>query len=260
MRQIAILLAVGLALSACASVQHTREQVNTVNQAVSILQVVDDRNAWQQVNDAIDDLSAARSAYAAIASLDAAGTSLTWRWQVDEDGDQQLDISAGEGAAPYLLPAQSATVYRMDAAGDLCLVDNATAASLRAGLQGLLVLGDFQAASTQALAVSVAPQDTVVAGRDATRYELRSRLPDAADLLAAYQDEHAPQALAAAENLSFSGSMARDDETGALLELTISVTDRAKGVQTSLHFAVTQWGAQPDVPHPDLAVTVPACD
>ncbi len=260
MRRMAMLLALGLGLSACASVQETREQVNTVNQAVSILQAVDDRSAWERANDALDDLTAAQSAYAATASLDAAGTSLTWRWQVDADGDQRLDISAGDSAVSYLLPAQSAVAYRADASGGLCLADNTTAASLRAGLQELLALGGFEMASTQTLTVLAAPQDAVVAGRDATRYELRSRLPDAADLLNAYQDEHAPQALAAAEALSFSGSMTRDDETGALLELAISVTDRAKGAQASLHFAVTQWGGVPDVPLSDVSATIPACE
>ncbi len=256
MRRMAIPLALSLALSACASVQDTCDQVNTVNQAVSILQAVDDRNAWEQVNGAIDDLTAAQSPYAATASLEAAGVSLTWRWQVDSDGNQQLDISAGDS---YLLPAQSAVVYRVDAAGDLCLVDSATAASLRAGLPELLALGDFQTMSTRALTVSAAPQDITAAGRDATSLRISSRLPDAADLLDAYQDEHAPQALTAAKNFSFSGSMTRDDETGALLELTISATDRARGTQTSLHFAVTQWGGVPDVPLPDVAAIIPAC-
>ncbi len=260
MRRMAILLAFGLWLSACASVQDTREQVNTVNRAVSVLQAVNDRSAWEQTNDAIDDLTAAQSAYAAIASLDAAGTSIIWRWQVDADGDQRLDIGTGDRAVSYLLPAQSAVAYRADTADKLCLVDSATAASLRAGLQELLALGCFEMASTQTLAVLAAPQDSVIAGRDATRYELRSRLPDAADLLNAYQDEHAPQALAAAESLSFSGSMTRDDETGALLELAISLADRTKGTQATLHFAVTQWGGLLDVPHSEASATVPACE
>lgn len=258
MRRMVIVLAVCLGLSACAGVTETRERVNTVNEAVAILQAVDDRNAWQLLNDAIDDLAAAQIAYSATVQVQTASTSLVWQWQVDADGDQRLDdLSAAAAPYSYLLPAESAQVYRLDAQGAACLLDSQAAVSLRAGLRGLLERAGFEQVSAQALAVLTAPQDAQVAGRTATRYELRARLPDAVALLEAYGDHNAPQTRAVSQTVTLSGSMTRDDETGALLELEVSANDAQTGALTALQFAVTQWGAVPDIPRPD---TITPCE
>jgi uncharacterized protein YceK len=252
MRRIVIGLAVCLGLSACAGVTETRERVNTVNEAVAILQAVDDRDAWQLLNDALDDLSSAQTPFSATIQVHTSSTSLTWQWQVDADGDQRLDdLTATAAPHSYLLSADSAQVYRLDAQGTACLLDSLTAESVRAGLRGLLEHAGLEQVSTQALAVLTAPQDVRVAERAATRYELRARLPDAVALLEAYGDHNASQARAVSQTVTLSGSVTRDDETGALLELEVSGKDAQTGAPIALQFIVTRWGAVPDIPRPD---------
>ncbi|GAB4417785.1 MAG: hypothetical protein Kow00106_13700 [Anaerolineae bacterium] len=255
MRPIAIALAICLGLSACAGVTETRERVNTVNKAVALLQAVDDRDAWQLMNDAMDDLFSAQTPFSATIQVQTSSLSLSWQWQVDADGDQRIDdLTVTAAPHSYLLPADSAQAYRLDAQDTACVLNGHTAELVRAGLRGLLERAGFEQVNAQALAVLAAPQEVEVAGRAATRYELRARLPDAVALLDAYDDRHAPQLRSAARTVNLSGHMIRDDSTGALLELAISGSDADTGESAAIDFVVIQWGTVPDIPRPDTII------
>ena len=260
MRRAFLLALLVLTSAACSTISATRDRVDTVNQAVDVIQAVDDRSAWEQIAAAADDLAATRAGYLATASLRASDTLLTWQWQVDTDGDQRLDITRAGALRSYLLPAASDAAYQVVAESQLCAADAVTASSLRAGVKELLELADFQAASGQVLAVWEKPQDAVIAGRAATRYALTPRLLDAVGVLDAYDDPHAPEVRAVAQTKHFSGYAALDDDTGALLELSLTIEDSTQQTQTELHFELTQWGGVTDIPRPAETVTIAPCD
>lgn len=259
MRRAFLLVLLVLASAACSTISTTRDQVDAVNQAVAVIQAVDDRSAWERIAAAADDLSAVRAGYLATASLRASDTLLTWQWQVDSDGDQQLDIITDSALRSYLLPGQSDAAFQVVAESQLCAVDAVIASSLRAGVKGLLELADFQATSEQVLAVLEKPQDVVIAGRSATRYTLTPRLPDAVEVLDAYDDPRALDVRAVAQTKHFSGHAALEDDTGALLELSLIIEYSTQQTQTELHFELTQWGGVTDIPHPAETVTIAPC-
>lgn len=264
-RTILLLALIGVPLVACSGVNTAREQVSTVNQAVEVLQAVDSRSAWEQVLSALDDLASAQIAYRASAALHtrpvsataAPPTELIWHWQVDGEGDQQLTITQADERHEYLLPATSDQAFELRTDGSFCLVDEATAATLRTGLHELLALSGFEEAAMRALVVLDGSQETTIGGRTATRYVLKSRLPEALDILNSYNDSNTAQVQAAAQEIRFSGSVSLDRKTGALLGLQVTIEDAGQGTRTDLSFELTQWGTAPDIPGPESTTPLP---
>ncbi len=251
-------------LGACATVDTTRETAGTVDDAVALMQALDERGAASRVSQGVDDLGTAGAGYEATVivrqgGLNADGTTgpvareWTYTLLVDADGDLRAALADSE-AATYLVPGDEpllASVYRATADGYVCAVEDPAAVGLSAGLAGLIAAHNALAVAPQALAVIARPAEVTVAGRDATQYTFVSRVPDALRILEEYGGNDAlEQVIAVAERVAFGGEVVFDDATGALLRLDSTTIRRDEGLWTGFRLELTAWDGVADIPRP----------
>lgn len=264
-----------LSLAACASFDEARETTDTVDDAVALMQAVDERGAVGRANQGVDDLGAAGVGYEATVVVrqgrltadgapdDNTASEQHYTLRVDAEGD--LQAALGEGGTPvtYVVPGDQpapAPVYRVTGDSYACASADPAAAGLGDGLAGLIAAQDALAAAPLTLAVIAKPEEATVAGREATRHILASRVEDALRILNTYgSSEMLEQAIAAAETVTLSGEVAFDDGTGALLRLRTITTWRDQDRWAEFRFELTQWGSVPDVPRPDAAQIALPC-
>ena len=261
-------------LAGCAAFEETRETASTVDDAVALMQAVDERGAAARASAALDDLVAAGAGYEATVlgrqgRLNADGAADTaaaseWRYslRVDTEGDLLAEYTGGEATATYVVAGDEpapAPVYRVAADGYNCASDDPAAVGLRAGLAGLIAAHDALTAGTRTLAVIAEPLEVTVASREATQYTFVSRVPDALQILDEYDDNVLEQAIAVAETVTFAGTVVIDDATGALLRLFSTTLLRDEGQWIEFSFELTQWGNVPDVARPDAAQMAVPC-
>lgn len=264
-----------LLLAACATFDETRETADTVDDAVALMQAVDERGVAGRVSQGVDDLGAAGVGYEAAVVVrqgrlnaagapDSAATSEQhYTLRVDAEGDLQATLSGGDTPATYVVPGDQpspAPVYRVTGDSYACASDDPAAAGLSAGLAGLIAAHDALAAAPQMLSVIAELEETTVAGREATQHTLVSRVEDALRILDTYGGNEAlEQAVAAAETVTFSGEVVFDDGTGALLRLHSTTTRRDQDQWAEFRFELTQWDSVPDVARPDAAQIAVPC-
>lgn len=264
-----------LFLAACATFDETRETADTVDDAVALMQAVDKRGAAARVSEGVDDLGAAGVGYEATVvvrqgrlSADgapdtAAASEWTYVLRVDAEGDLQATLAGGDTPGTYVVPGDQpspAPVYRVTAGSYACASGD-PAAGLSAGLAGLIAAHDALAAAPQALAVIAEPEEATIASREATQHIIVSRVADALHILDTYGgDEALRQAVAAAETVAFSGEVAFDDATGALLRLYSTTIRRDQNQWAEFRFELTQWDDVPDVVRPAAAQIAVPCD
>ena len=264
-----------LLLSACATFDETRETADTVDDAVALMQAVDERGVAGRVGQGVNDLGAAGVGYEAAVvvrqgrlnadgALDSAVTSEQhYTLRVDAEGDLQAALSGGESPATYVVPGDQpspAPVYRVAGDSYVCASDVPAATGLGDGLAGLIAAHGALAAAPQTLSVIAEPEETTVAGREATQHTLVAQVEDALRILDTYGGDAAlEQAVAAAETVTLSGEAAFDDGTGALLRLHTTTTRRDQDQWTEFRFEVTQWDGVPEVARPDAAQIAVPC-
>src|SRR5690606_18955225 len=166
----AALLLAGLA---CGFVDGIRSVVGTVDEAVKLLQELDNQSAWEHVSDGLDTLAQQNEGYAATLRLqdgpgDAAGTGYSGAlsrdvvvtMQVDGANNALAQIQSDGGAAQnYYVEAQGAdarsgAVYRVDGGQFVCVSDSQEARLLRDGLSGYFDEFGLEAKGVQMLAVA----------------------------------------------------------------------------------------------------------
>ena len=251
-------------LGACATVDKTRETAGTVDDAVALMQALDERGAASRVGQGVDDLGTAGAGYEATVIvrqgiLNADGTTgptareWTYTLQVDGDGDLRAALADGE-TATYLVPGDESTpasVYLATADGYVCALEDPAAAGLSARLGGLIAAHGALAAAPQTLAVIARPVEVTIADRDATQHTFVSRIPDALRIVEEYGgDDALEQAIAVAEEVAFGGEVVFDDATGALLRLDSTTVRHDEGLWAGFHFEVTAWDGIADIPRP----------
>ena len=252
-----------LAASACGSTDDVRDRVERVDEAVGLLQAIDTDGAWQTVTAAMRvefGLTAEQFGPAGPAAAPGEfdgepARDISIEMQVDSAGSAQLRVTTSEHSAEYYLAAsdsdQPGSLYRVE--------DGRYSCANEAGSESLLIrswIGSGFAeyalgqAGTQLLSVVSEDGEEAVAGRSATRYTLESKVPEALDILEAYDDDARPAALDAPESPDLAGDLALDDETGALLRFDSTYYHAEQAYGQTLSFAVTQWGGVPDLPPP----------
>lgn len=273
----AALLLAGLA---CGFVDDIRSVVETVDEAVKLLQELDNQSAWEHVSDGLDTLAQQTEGYAATLRLqdgpgDAAGTGFSGAlardvvvtMQVDAANNALAQIQANGGATQnYYVEARGAdarngAVYRMDGNGQfVCVSDSEEARLLRDGLSGYFDEYGLEAKGIQMLAVAQeVEEDTAIAGRAATHYRLESRIQEALDILRRFDNAELQQKIDEAGTFTLTGDLYTDEATGALLKLesVYHNTDHLQRVVMS--FEVTQWGGIAPIAPPSPGSIAQAC-
>ncbi len=259
-----------LALTACS----TSEKSETTNDAVNLLQEVEDNNLRSSLQDALEALDS-QEGYLARFTLDARGpgnqsTSLLLTLQVDSAGTMQVDLQRALTTRRYVvIPGTdenaSRTIVRTDTPS-ACIASEtsrdgnvaADAWLLNDGMDSIFAEAASMLKSEQILAVIKTPDDsddTPLLERKTRRYTVEAKLDQA--LLIAREAANSSQSdqpdIPDTVNYSFSGALVLDDATAALLQFDAQLDEPDAGQTAQVSFAVTQWGnVDPIIPPADL--------
>jgi len=253
-------------LAGCGPLQEARDAARGVDDAVSLLQALEDRGAWAALRDGATALEDLDHGYAAALQAQNPGAApLAVEIQADADDEMLLTLTrpGAESAETYYLTAQrdagmSADVYRLADGRYACA--NAEADFLRGGLGATMQHLTVSALGPELLAVRAMEGDEVTQlDRAATRYALEARRADAVRILRELENADLAARVQTAGKYDLSGTITLDDATGALLTADAVTTAPGDGGEARLSFAVTQWDAAEDIPTPDAAAITQPC-
>lgn len=261
MRRVLLCMCLAVIVAACGSLDESREVVDTVDEAVRLLQAVENNSAWDVITDGLDDLDSHPDGYTAIVSLrrGVPDEDFIINLMVDKDGDALLSVIAGEETTGYLLgtaddPAVLPHVYRLTEDQGYCVTGDAERARWGAGLRGIFTEYGVQARGVRLLAVVVKKDnDDKIVGRDVTRYDLESKLPEALAILERLDSADLQSLLDQSGVFELSGALYLDQDTQALMRFS-SVYEEA-GERLEFSFDVTGWGGVDDITVPDATQT-----
>lgn len=251
------------------------DSVETVDDAVTLLQDVERDGLWVTSRDGLDAL-AEQDGYVATLQLDytmqdatdLSPASIELTLEVDADGDARYALGSDEENTRFFQfthPSASADdtadftgVYREDEGRYTCAADEIQRL-LAQGVPGIFEMVQFDALAARTLAVVEADGDSTIAGRDANHYTIETRREDALAILERTDHRALREEIEEMAPFELSGTLDLDDASGALLHLDSTYTSTNDDQRLSLAFNVTQWGDVPDIqlPSPD---NITACD
>ncbi len=244
-------------LVACGPLDEAQHTVNTVDDAVTLLQDLDQYGTWKTISDGLDALADQRQGYAARVQLREGTVDITLDIQSDPEGNALVKVTKGDQITTYLVegyrsPSDDTRIYRLDNEQYACEQD-----ALLRGLGGLFDQYALRAAGAQLLSVAdKKDEDARVADRDATHYELESKVPDALKILKQIDNEELRQKIEQAGQFTLTGSLDLDQSSGALLRFESTYVDQSR---TDFSFEVTQWGKIATLPTPTPDQITLAC-
>ncbi len=250
--------------------------VETVDDAVKLLQDIERNGIWSITEDGLDALAEQNSYVATLqveATMPEAGSAtafshLALTVTVDADGNTRYTLEQGDQSTRYTQyrapdPADNsapspAGVYREDNGYYTC-ADAVIQRLLGRGLSSVFEVYALDAIGARTLAVVEKDGDSTIAERDATHYTIETRLDDALEILERAEDRALRDQIEATEAATLSGSLDLDNATGALLHLDISYANATGGEQLALVFDVTRWGDTPGITLP-AGESITLCD
>lgn len=258
-------------LSACGI---NAETTDNVNDAVKLLQAIDDNGTWAMLSDALDLLDDQDGYLANVTVdtgvIDAEGSvsappehTMTIAMRVGADGIAQYIVRDGDNTQQVLVMPpddddSTLIVYLVDE-GALTCADAGIAEMLRDGPLSIVNSAALELASMGTLSVVEEEGESTRIEREATHYTITSRMDDALAILDATDNSALRQQVEQAGGFSISGTLDIDDSTGALLAFESMTSAADSGQWTRVRFEVTQWA---DVPAIDLSTgdARPACE
>ncbi len=266
-----VLLATALLVVMLAGCGTSSDTVNTVDDAVKLLQDIERRGTWITIEDGLSALDD-RGDYRATLVLQ--NGDLVPGEQTITEPDHTLTIQVTVDAKNYTrytftesgrepqqwigIPAANAApgIYREQDGVFTCAPDDMRAL-LREGLPGIL---DSQAAAVTGIkTLSIIEEDGKITrlDRDAAHFTLETRLDEALAILEQTGNETLRQQIEQVGTFTLTGTLDRDDATGALLHFESVYRDMSRDTWASMIFEVTQWDDVPTISAPD---TLPVCD
>jgi hypothetical protein len=252
-----------------------QDKVETVDEAVSLLQDIKNNGTWTYVSDGLDELNQQSQGYVATIRLregqvnEAGGyegplvQDVTLQIRVDSEHNAAIDVTENNQTRTYFVDnyrdaAESPAVYRIEGGRYVCAQDDESARLFAHGPGSVFEAYAVTATGVQTLSVAKKDKNETVAGRDATRYNLESRVPDALNVLKRLDNQELQAQVDAAGVFELTGALVLDQGTLALLKFDSAYQSAGEHDRTEFSFEITQWGAVPDVSAPAAsAVDVP---
>jgi len=272
--RIALIAGLVLLLPACGTLDDVTDTVETVDQAVSLLQDIEDNGTQQVIDDGLDALDDQEQGYAITihvqqGELDAGDSSagtltddVTITVQVDAAGNALVQITRGDQTDHYFIDGFGDSLqasYHVQDERYACANDNEDLRPFENGLHSVFDHFDVTAVNVRVLSVAVEAEDDTIADRDVTHYELESKVPDALAILETIDNDNLQASIEQAGTFTFSGDLYLDDDTGALMGVNDVFDDLDTGRHTQFTFKITAWDV-PEIPVPaDSAIASP-CD
>lgn len=235
-----VFLCLVLFLSAC-------DTADTVDEAVKLLQDIEQDGTWETISDGLDALEGQNYEVAAHLQAD---SQITLMLQVDSDNEMLAQVITDDGTEDYFIDDSS--IYRIDDRNYSCVTDESHL--LKDGARGIFEAYLQAAPGLRLSSIEDEAEEKTVLGRDAARYELVSKLPDALDILEKFDNGDLRARVDEAGTFELTGALVVDDETGALLQF--DSTYRENGREAALTFEVNQWDEVADIA-PPAEINVP---
>jgi hypothetical protein len=251
----AIGLAISLLLTGLLTACGLQDKVQTVDEAVSLLQDIKDRGTWTTVSDGLDALDDQHESYALTVQFSTGQADSTLQISVDAAAHALVEIAENGRTRTYFVEdyrssTDSSVIYQIDAGRYTCAVDDDAARLLAHGPASLFDAYAVTATGIQTLSVVEKDKNGggTIAGRDASRYDLVSRVPDALTILGRLDNPELQAKVDAAGHFELSGALYLDKDTAALLRFDSTYT--ADQGQTAFSFEISRWGGVLDIPTP----------
>ncbi|MBN1200837.1 MAG: hypothetical protein JXJ20_03175 [Anaerolineae bacterium] len=273
---VALLIAFMLATTlACGFCNKVADLVDTIDDAVQLLEEIEQSGTWQYITDGLDGLADQEAGYEALVTLregpvNAAGEyegalsqDLAISMQVDPGGDALAQIRVEDRIEDYFIahnpdPDEESDVYRVDDGRYFCVNNNDDGALIRDGLNSVFAEYALSAAGVQLLSVANEEGEAVIADRTTTHYELESKVREALDILGRFDNDDLQEKINEAGEFEMSGDLYIDQDTDALLRFDSVYHNLDKQRRTEFTFEVTQWGGVADITMPaDVEVADP---
>jgi hypothetical protein len=185
--------------------------------------------------------------------------------QSDPAGNALITVTEGEQVITYFVegyrsPSATTQVNPLENELTACFDNREQATLLQGGLHSVFDQYALRAAGAQLLSVAQdKDKDTRIADRDATHYELESKVSDALKILEKIDNQELRQKIEQAGQFGLSGSLDIDQDTGALLrfESVYDTVDEQR--RTEFSFEITQWGKLSNFPIPTPDQFMLAC-
>lgn len=239
-----VILSLVLVLAACG----TTEKTSTVDDAVSLLQDVENNSLWTALEDSLDALHE-QEGYRAYLTIETDDSAVRLDIQTDAAGAMRFDVQRGATTQHYTLSTVPDSdiprrVVRLVDGQAHCEASGPDALLLENGVTSALEEAAAALSSEHLLAVIDTPdemEDSRFLGREATWYDVEARFDEALTLASevSSSDSQAFQA----EDVTMNGFLILDRDTAALLQFSSRVNRAGKLVH--VEFAVTEWGSTP---------------
>ncbi len=257
----------------------TADTANTIDDAATLLQDLEDRNVWETVSDRLITLSD-QMGYSATITLQRGAIDEVGGWiapletdmllvvEVDEANNARINLTDGDQTRRYIVlgyetGAEHPLVYRVEDGGYVCVTEgnHSDYDLIRGGVYSVFDAYGIDVIGMQTLAVvdRTDNEDALVAGRKAIEYDLISKVEDAAKIVAELDNGDLQAALNTAGQFELSGDLYLDDETLALLRVTSLYTDLSSQQRYTLGFEVIQWGGIADIMPPAETDIIEKC-
>ncbi len=178
---IGLLILLMMGTAACGALDDTRSKAETVDEAVSLLQAVEDDSTWSTIADGLDELDALEQGYALQSHFTSEAGEQVITIQVDADDDALIESTEDGETETYLVQgyhasAERAPVYRVEADRYVCAWQDTRADGFQNGPRGLFAAYGVEAMGVRLLSVAERDEDgdAPIIGRDAIRYTVES--------------------------------------------------------------------------------------
>jgi hypothetical protein len=251
---------------ACGLLDDVQDTVETVDEAVTLLQDIKDSGTWTTVSDGLDELDNQGEGYALTIRLrdsdaDDAGETIeppvkdvTMVIRVDVHDHATIQLIENDQTSMYFvenyrISSEDSPVYQIRDGRYSCVQGGAVERLFRHGPGG--AFDEYAITATGVQWLSVAQKnddgDESIAGRDAIRFDLESRVPDAQKILERFDNKELQARVDAAGLFELTGTLYLDQKTLALLRFESLYNDTGHHRRTEFSFEITEWGNMPDI-------------
>lgn len=246
-KQWLILSGLILVIPACGSVDDIRDTTNTVDQAVELLDDLDQNGAWHTISDGLDALDEYDGGYTAtITALtvdnEQEPINTTIRMRVDGQHTALAQITQDSVITHYYFRRHSETgaseLYRIEDNDYFCVTEPDH--PLYDSVRSLFTAYQIDTSGARHLAVVEEDGDGTITDRDTTHYKLESRFSAAVDILNEFDNPELQAQVDQTVPFELTGSLDIDQDTGALLHMESSYTSGQNTIRFS--FEITQFG------------------
>lgn len=264
-----------LGVLACDLLTDIQDTVQSLNEAVELLQEISESGTWEILGDGTEALQNA-DGYRGIITLtegttNATGNQITdvtdnviWNIRTDASGNSEVQVDSNGEIRNFVIFDEK--TYRVEEDGTYtCLNQQGDANEADVTIAAIdlnEVFIEYSALSVGVQIMSVAEEQGTESLNDftTTRYTLVSKLEEALEILGNFPSDELQQDVDSVPEFYIDGEMFIDNDTGALVRFIANYANLEEMQGNSFEFDLLALGNQEPVPAPDEALITTPCE